>query len=74
MNEEYFASLTLQKENVINKRKVFLYLISSSIGNIIAVEYEDKDYMLHRKLFDENYEKAEAYFDSVCRKKLAGKL
>ena len=69
------ATVFTQKENTINGYHVWLYLVSTPIGHIIVVDYEvagEKNIV--RKLFDENYEKAEAYFDSVCRKKLAGKL
>ena len=69
------ATVFTQKENTINDRKVWLYLISAPIGHIIVVDYEvagEKNII--RKLFSEDYEKAEAYFDSVCRRIIGGKL
>ena len=64
-----------QKENVINGRHVWLYLIAAPIGHIIVVDYEEAaDPKIVRKLFDENYEAAEKYFNTICRKKLAGLL
>lgn len=69
------ATVFTQKENTINDRKVWLYLISAPIGHIIVVDYEvagEKNIV--RKLFSEDYEKAERYFDSVCRRIIGGKL
>lgn len=69
------ATVYTQAENVINGRHVWLYLISSPIGNVAVVDYEEAgDPKIVRKIFDERYDKAEAYFDSVCRKIIGGKL
>lgn len=73
-NEMQWAHLYLQRQNTINGRNVFFYLIQSAIGNICVVEYEDEKQELKRKLFDEHYEKAETYFENVCRKILNRKL
>lgn len=69
------ATVFTQKENSINGRKVWLYLISTPIGHIVVVDYEvagEKNII--RKLFSEDYEKAERYFDTVCHRILSGKL
>ena len=72
---EHWANLFCQRENVINGRHVWLFLISSSIGNIAIVDYEGKgDPAITRKLFAEDYEKAERYFETVCTKKVKGVL
>ena len=69
------ATVYTQKENIINGRHIWLYLISSPIGRIIVVDYEESgDPAIVRKLFNENYDKAEMYFDTVCRKIISGKL
>lgn len=75
MGFEHWANLYCQRENVINGRHVWLFLISTSIGNIAVVDYEGKDDpAITRKLFCESYEKAERYFESVCTKKVRGVL
>lgn len=75
MEFDHWANLYCQRENVINGRHVWLFLVSSSIGNIVIVDYEEKnDPKIIRKLFDENYDKAERYFETVCMKKLKGVL
>lgn len=69
------ATVYTQKENTINGRRIWLYLISAPIGHIIVVDYEvagEKNII--RKLFDEDYEKAERYFDTICRKIISGKI
>lgn len=74
-NNEYWAAMYCQRENTINGRKAWLFLLNTSIGNIPIVEYEalpEKE--IKRKLFDEHYGDAEKYFESVCRKMLSGKL
>lgn len=72
-NESYCAELYLQRENIINGRHIWLFLLATSIGNIAIVDYEQPTKEIKRKLFDENYEKAEAYFESVCKKIISGK-
>ena len=73
-NEEYWAKMYCQRENKISGRMAWLYLLQTSIGNIIAVEYEKPDKEIIRKLFDEHYEQAEKYFETVCMKMLTGKI
>lgn len=72
--EDLFAELHIQRQNYINGRNVWLYLLSSSIGNIAVVDYEQPGLEIKRKLFDENYDKAEAYFEAVCHKIVSGKM
>ena len=73
-SEEYWAKMYCQRENRINGRMAWLYLLQTSIGNIIAVEYEKPDKEIFRKLFDEHYEQAEKYFETICMKMLTGKI
>lgn len=69
------AGCYTQRENTINGRKIWLYLISSPIGNIAVVDYEiARELTIVRKLFSEDYEKAERYFDNICRRIISGKL
>lgn len=75
VNEEYWAKMYCQRENKINGRMAWLYLLQTSIGNIIVVEYEVPPGMeIKRKLFDEHYEQAEKYFETICMKMLTGKI
>ena len=76
MENEYFANLYCQRENTINGRKAWLYLLQTSIGNIVAVEYETPlpEKEIKRKLYDEHYEEAERYFETICKKMLTGKI
>ena len=75
MDFEHWAKLYCQRENVINGRHIWFYLISSSIGNIAVVDYEGKDDpAITRKLFCEDYDKAERYFETICTKKIKGVL
>jgi hypothetical protein len=68
------ATVYTQRENTISGRKVWLYLISSPIGNIVVVDYEQPTKEIVRKMFDENYEQAEKYFDNICKKIIGGKI
>lgn len=68
------ATVYTQMENIINGRHIWLYLIATPIGNIAVVDYEQPTKEIKRKLFNESYEKAEAYFESVCKKIVSGKL
>ena len=72
--EDLFASLYIQKQNYINGRNVWLYLLSTSIGNIAVVDYEQPGLEIKRKLFIESYDKAESYFDTVCHRIVSGKM
>lgn len=75
MEFEHWANLYCQQETVINGRHVWLYLVSTSIGNICIVDYEGKtDPMITRKVFTEDYDKAERYFQTICMKKVKGVL
>ena len=75
MENEYFANLYCQRENTINGRKAWLYLLQTSIGNIVSVEYETlPEKEIKRKLYDEHYEEAERYFETICKKMLTGKI
>lgn len=69
-----WAELHLQRENIIDGRRIQFYLISTSIGNIAVVDYEAPTKEITRKLFQESYDKAEAYFESVCKKIVSGKM
>jgi len=72
-NYEHWANLYCQRKCVIDGRHVWLYLIQSSIGNIAVVDYEGKsDPSITRKLFCDNYEKAERYFERICAQKAKG--
>lgn len=74
-NSDLWAALYEQRSCVINGRHVWLYLIQSAIGNIAVVDYEVAGEMnIKRKLFEEHYDDAEKYFESVSRRMLAGKL
>ena len=69
-----WAKLYLQRQNKIGNRNVWLYLISSAIGNFAVVDYEMPGMEIKRRLFEENYDKAESYFESVSRRMVSGKL
>lgn len=73
-NFEHWAQLHEQRHNKIGNRNVWLYLISTSIGNIAVVDYEKPFFGIKRKLFEEQYDKAEAYFETVSAKIVRGKL
>ena len=68
------AKIYTQNENTINGRKVCLYLITTPIGNIAVVDYEQTDLTIARTLFDNDYDKAEKFFIYTCKKSLDGKL
>ena len=59
-----------QEENIINGRKIWLYLITCPIGNIFIVDYENRDMTITRKIFDGDLDKAERYFEKICLDKL----
>lgn len=71
---DLWANLYCQNNAVINNRKIWLFLINSSIGNIAIVDYEQHDLEIKRKVFTENYDSAENYFETVCKKILSGKI
>lgn len=68
------AAVYTQRESTIYGRKIWLYLISSPIGNIAVVDYEQPGKEIVRKLFGDSYDKAENYYCKVCRKILASKI
>ena len=74
MNEELWAKMYEQKHAVINGRNVWHYLISTAIGNIHVVEFELEGKEIIRKLFDEDNEKAQKYFDYTCKKIIDGRI
>ena len=74
MNNELWANLYKQKEMTINGRAAWLWLISTAIGNIAIVQYEKPSKEIVGKLFSEHYEQAEAYFETICKKMVSGKL
>ena len=74
MSEDLWASLYLQRQNKIGNRNVWLYLIVSSIGNVAVVDYEMQGMEIKRKLFEDSYDKAEAYFEYISKKIISGKL
>lgn len=63
------AKVYTQKTATICGREVNFYLISSPIGNIGIVDYEQSKINpeIKRKFF-EDYDAAESYFKRVCRK------
>lgn len=73
MTEETWASLTLQQQAVINGRHVFLYLVSSGIGNIFVLQHEDKGLLLYTKLYFNDLDKAERDFSKTCKLILDGR-
>lgn len=73
-NFEHWAQLTQQRHNKLGHRNVWFYLISTSIGNIAVVDYEQPTQEIKRKMFEESYDKAERYFESVSAKIALGKL
>lgn len=74
MNSELWANLYKQKEMNYNGRSAWLWLITTSIGNIEIVQYEKPSLEIAEKLFQEDYEKAEAYFEAICKKMVSGKI
>jgi hypothetical protein len=67
MANELWANLYLQRESNINGHSVFHYLISTSIGNIHIVEYEDKGMELKRFIIEEDNDKAEQKYNLCCK-------
>lgn len=75
MNESiHWANLFEQERSVINGRGIWLYLVSTSIGNIAIVDYEQQGKEIARKVFCEDYDKAERYYTAICKKILDGKI
>ena len=57
-------------ENTINGRRAWLYHISTPIGHIYVVDYEQSGLEIKRKIIDADYDKARRYFNKVCRQLL----
>ena len=66
--------LYTQQHNTINGRGIWHYLIDTPIGHIHVVEYESQSRELFRFLIDQDNEKAERKFASICKSILNGKL
>lgn len=71
---EMWAGIYTQRKTKVDGREVAFYLIQTSIGNIAIVDYEMPSLEIKRKIFDENYDKAEAYYEAVVRKIVSGKI
>ncbi len=62
-----------QEHCTIYGHGVWHYLIDCQIGHIHIVEYEGKGMLIFRKYFEAN-DTATKYFQSICRKLLAGNM
>ena len=74
MNENLWANMYEQKKATINGRNIWMYLISTAIGNLFVVEFEMECKELVRKIFDEDLEKADKYFKTACKMMIDGKI
>ena len=72
-NNELWAGLYLQRSSEIDGRKAWFYLISSSIGNIAVVEYEQTDKSIKRYMFDDDYDKAEYRYEHIVMDMMKGR-
>lgn len=66
-----------QSESSINGRKVWHYLVSTPIGQINVVQYEQGGKKMHEIktfLFEERYDAAERKYASIVKGILSGKL
>lgn len=68
------AGFFQQNSSTINGRGVWHYLISTPIGQINVVQYEQKDKTIKSFLFEGHYDKAEAKYESLCKGILTGKI
>ena len=73
-NKTIWAEMYLQRKNEINGRIVMLYLITTGIGNIAVLDYEQKDLSIKRKIFSDDYDKAEKNFETVCKRMIDGRI
>ncbi len=60
--------------STVDGRGVWLYQFVTPIGNIHALEYEQKDHTIKRKLYDEQQSKAEKDYVQLIKKIAAGRL
>ena len=74
MNENLWANMYEQKKATIDGRNIWMYLISTAIGNLFVVEFETQGKELVRKIFDDDLADAERYFNYTCKKILDGKI
>lgn len=63
-----------QQHNTINGRNIWHYLIDTPIGHIHVVQYEAPSEEIIRFIIDEDNDKAERKFASICKGILNGKL
>lgn len=63
----------LQEHATIYGHQVFHYLISSTIGNIHIVQYEQKGFELKEVVIMDDNDKAEKQFKAFCNRLLSGK-
>lgn len=71
--EEFEVKFYEQEHCVIYGHGVWHYLVTLPIGNVHICEHEGAGMALQRKYFESN-QKAEQYFQSVCKKLLYGKV
>ena len=63
-----------QEQSTINGRNVWRYLVSTPIGNIHIVQYEQRTMEIKTFLFKEHLEDAERKYKSIVRGILSGAL
>lgn len=63
-----------QQHNTINGRSVWHYLLDTPIGHIHVVQYEALSEEIIRFIIDDDNDKAERKFASICKSILRGKL
>lgn len=68
------TTVCTKKENRINGRGVWHYVIDSSLGKINVVDYEQADMSIKRFLFNGQEEEAGKKFKAISTKMLNGKL
>ena len=64
MNSNLYTQDTFE----LNGRHAFIYLISTPIGDIYAVQYESPTKEIMTKLIDGSYDKALKAFRAACQK------
>ena len=65
--------LSIMSHSTIYGRNVWLYEISTPLGNLYIVQWEKSTLELEEKYFGRNYSKADKYAVSICKKILEGK-
>lgn len=68
------ANFYTQNHSTINGRNIWLYLITSPIGNQFFIQYEQKDLQIDTIYIGESTEKAEKKFDAISVKMVKGIL